>query len=248
LELFAAASFVATLLSGLVVGARLLALARVTHKAPELFLGAAVMLIALAALLEVSAMELAQREREPLAYPIEVVGLLLHSASSASLCFGIWRVFYPDRSFAPRLCLVLTVVLFESWAVVVLPGRHTSMMGFTPWFHLHVAARGATFAWAAVSAFSYYRRMVRRVALDLADPILCHRFLLWAVAMASTTGMLVTALFTNTTRGVLVFAWTPALLLVSALGLVSAWSLWFAFLPPVAYQRLIRRRIRAAPA
>jgi hypothetical protein len=241
-ELLAAASFVATLLSGFGVGGRLLALARETHRGPELFLGSAVTLLSAAALLEVTAMELANGGSQRLAYVIEALALGLHSASSASLSLGIWRIFFPDRGFAPRLCLLINVLLFETWAVLIIPGEHTSRIGFTPWFHLHVASRAAAFAWAALAVFSYYRRLRRRVAVDLAEPFLCHRFLLWAVAMAATTVMLATALFTNTTRGVLVFAWPPALLLVSVLGLVGAGSLWLAFLPPLAYRRWIERR------
>jgi hypothetical protein len=247
LELLAAASFVATLISGFGVGARLLSLARTSQRAPELFVGSAVTLLAAAALLEVTAMELVGGGQDALAYPIEVLALGLHSASAASLCVGTWRIFLADRHFAPLLCILVAGVLFESWAAIVLPGQHSSRLGFTPWFHLHVAARGAAFGWAAVATFAHARRLRRRVAVGLADPFVCHRFGLWAAAMASTTAMLATALFTNTTRDVLVFAWPPALLAVSVLGLAGSWALWFAFLPPAAYRRFVERRLRSRP-
>jgi hypothetical protein len=60
--------------------------------------------------------------------------------------------------------------------------------------------------------------------------------------MGATTAMLVIALFTNLTRGVLVFAWAPALLLVSVLGLVGSAALWLAFLPPARYARWIAEK------
>lgn len=245
MELLAAASFIATLLSGFAVGGRLLRLARTTHRAAEAFLGLGVTLLALAAAVEVAAMEIARRGHPEAAYPVEVLALFLHSASSSSLCFGIWRVFYWDRRWAFYVCVTLTAILFDSWMAVVLPGRHTSVMGFTVWFHVHVASRGAAVAWGALAAWAHYRRLRRRLALGLAEPFACHRFLLWAVALTSSTGILATALLTNTLRGVLVFAWSPALLLVSLFGLVGAWTLWFAFLPPAAYRRAIERRARA---
>ena len=246
MELLAAASFLATLASGFAVGGRLLWLARATHRAPELFLGLGVTMLALAAVVEVGAMELARRGYTELAYPVEVVALLLHSTSSSSLCFGIWRVFYPDRRFAFVVCVTVSALLFDSWMAVILPGRHTSVTGFTVWFHLHVAARAAAPAWGAMAAWAHWRRLRRQIALGLADPLAAHRFLLWALALSSSTAILATALATNTLVGVLVFAYPPALLVVSVLGILAAWALWFAFLPPAGYRRLVEGRARRA--
>jgi hypothetical protein len=244
-QLFAAVSFVATLVAGLVVGGRLLALARVSHRTAELFLGFGTLALVFASILEVVALELARGThlaRLDLAYSLEVVALFAHSASASSMCFATWRVFYPSRGWALRLCLVETALLFTSWQAVILIGEHSSGTGFTPWFHLHVASRGAAFAWCAIAAARHHGRLRRQLALGLADPFLCHRFLAWAIGMGATTGMLVAAVFTNVTRGVLVFAWPPALLAVSILGLVGAASLWLAFLPPTRYVRWITEK------
>ena len=75
MELLAAISFLATVLSGLLVGGRLLALARQTGRAPELFLGLATLLLALAAVAEVSALELHGHEVAG-AYPVEVLACI----------------------------------------------------------------------------------------------------------------------------------------------------------------------------
>jgi hypothetical protein len=130
---------------------------------------------------------------------------------------------------------------------VILPGCHTSVTGFTNWFHLHVATRAFASAWGATAALLYHRRLRRRLALGLVDRFTCHRFGLWGFALACTAGILGTALFTNIEKGVLVFAWTPALLGVSVLGLAGAWALWFAFLPPESYVRRVEGRTRVAP-
>jgi hypothetical protein len=156
-QLFAAVSFVATLVAGLVVGGRLLALSRVSHRTAELFLGFGVVLLVFASILEVAALELARGShlaRLDLAYTLEVLALFAHSASASSLCFGTWRVFYPSHGWALRLCLVATALLFTSWQAVILIGVHSSGTGMTPWFHLHVASRGAAFAWCALAAAS----------------------------------------------------------------------------------------------
>ncbi len=237
LELLAAASFFATLVAGFAVGGRLLSLARATHRAAEFFLGIGVTTLALAALVEVVAMELARGGDAGAAYPVEVVALFLHSVSASSLCFGIWRVFHPDRRWAFYLCVVTSALLFDSWMAVILPGQHTSVTGFTNWFHLHVASRAFASAWGATAALLHHRRLRRQLALGLVDRFTCHRFGLWGFALACTAGMLATALVTNIWMGVLVFAWSPALLCVGVLGLLGAWALWFAFLAPHFYRR-----------
>lgn len=239
-ELFAVLSFAGTLVAGLGVGGRLLWLARATRRTPELFLGAGVVLLVLSGLAEVTGVELARMQHR-WAYRVEVIALFGHSASASCMAFSVWRLFHPDRPWALRFCLALTALLFTSWQAVILPSQHTYLTGFTPWFHLHVAARGAAFAWGALSAGAHWIRLRRRLALGLADPFLCHRFALWTVGMAASAGILAIALATNVLRGELVFAVPAALLGVSALGLFGAIALLLAFLPPAAYVRWIER-------
>lgn len=245
MELFAGISFAASLAAGFLVGGRLLFLARATHRSPEFFLGMGTVLLVVGGILEMAGLELA-RARSDWAYAFEVVALFTHSASASSLSLAVWRVFFPDRPWALRLCLIETALLFTSWQAVILPGQHTYVTGFTPWFHLHVASRGAAFAWVAIAAAIHHLRLRRQLALGLVDPFLCHRFLLWTVAMGCTAGILAVACFINVTRGELLFASPNALVGVSVLGLVGSWALLFAFLPPPAYVRFIEST-RSAP-
>lgn len=241
MELFAAISFATTLIVGLLVGRRLLLLARATHRSPELFFGAGSLLLVSGGILEVAAFELA-RAAHPWAYRIEVLALLAHSASASCMSFAVWRLFHPDDAWALRLCLLQTALLFTSWQAVVLPGHHTYVTGFTPWFHLQVASRGTAFAWGAIAAWTHHRRLRRQLALGLVEPFLCHRFLLWSISMAASAAMFATAVATNTMRGELVFSYPPALLAVCLLGWIAGWALLFAFLPPAAYVRWIERQ------
>jgi len=238
LDLVAALSSATTLIVGLLVGRRLLLLARSTRRTPELFFGAGSILLVVAATLEVGAFELA-RAAHPWAYRVEVLALLTHSASASCISFSVWRLFYPNDAWALRVCLLQTALLFTSWQAVILPGQHTWVTGFTPWFHLHVASRGLAFAWAAVAAGAHYLRLRRQRALGLADAFLCHRFLLWTISMTASALIFVTAVATNVIRGELIYSYLPAELAVSMLGLVSGWALLFAFLPPAAYVRWI---------
>ena len=248
LEVLAAVSFFATLLAGFAVGGRLLLLARKTLRAAESFLGISTTTLALAGAIEVLGLELARAGKPTAAYPVEVFAIFLHCASSSSLCFGIWRVFHPDRRWAFYVCVVTSALLFDSWMAVVLPGRHTSVTGFTMWFHLNVAVRASASAWGAFEAFTHHRRLRRRLALGLADRFTCHRFLLWSLALACTVAIFAAAFVTNVARHVLVFEWSPALLCVGVLGLCASWALWFAFLTPRFYRRWIEARSPLAAA
>jgi hypothetical protein len=246
LEILAAVSFLATLVAGFSVGGRLLLLARLTHRAAESFLGFGVATLALAGAVEVIGLELARAGDTQVAYPFEVAGIFFHCTSASSLCFGIWRVFHPDRRWAFYVCVVTSALLFDSWMATILPGRHSSVTGFTMWFHLNVAVRAIASAWGAFEAFAHHRKLRRRLALGLADRFTCHRFLLWSLALASTVGIFAAAFVTNVVRGVLVFEWSPALLCVGLLGLFASWALWFAFLPPRFYRRWFEGRSQLA--
>jgi hypothetical protein len=239
LEVLAAISFLATLVVGFSVGGRLLMLARVTRRAAESFLGLSVATLTLAGALEVLGLELARAGDTEMAYPVEIVALFLHSVAASSLCFSIWRVFHPDRRSAFYLCVITSALLFNSWMATILPGRHTSVTGFTNWFYLNVAMRAFASLWGAVEAFAHHRQLRRRLALGLADRFICHRFLLWSLGLACSAAIFLTALLTNVLLGVLVFAWSPGLLGVSVLGVTAGWGLWFAFLPPRFYRRWI---------
>jgi hypothetical protein len=239
LELLAAVSFFATLVAGFSVSRRLLLLARTTQRAGELFLGTSVLTLSLAGALQLVALELANADVLRVAFVVEAVGIFLHCVSASSLCFGIWRIFHPDRRLAFYVCVVISALLFDSWLAVILPGRHTTETGFTNWFHLNVGMCALASAWGAAVAFAHHRRLRRRLALGLTDRFTCHRFLLWSFAMACTMGIFVAALVTNVVKGVLVFASSPALLCVGVFGLFGAWALYFAFLPPRFYRRII---------
>ena len=142
MELFAAISFATTLVVGL--DGRPPTAAAGAHDAshaPSSSSASAPRCSSIAAILEVAGLELA-RAAHPWAYRVEVLALLAHSASASCMSFAVWRLFHPDEPWALRLCLLQTALLFTSWQAVILPGQHTYVTGFTPWFHLQVASRG----------------------------------------------------------------------------------------------------------
>jgi hypothetical protein len=104
---------------------------------------------------------------------------------------------------------------------------------------------GALF-WGSLEAFRYWGRMRKRTRLGLADPAVTNRFLLWSIGAGSAG--LGSAIGTGASFALgmpsLQIPWVLAL--SSAHGMVAAVAMWLAFLPPQAWLRFVRRKVRAA--
>jgi len=100
----------------------------------------------------------------------------------------------------------------------------------------------AVFGWTGGEALRYHRQLTRRLRLGLADPLVAHRFGLWAFSGAlAVTSTLSSLFYAYVLR--LPMAATPVAFVAVQLGLfVAAICLWLAFYPPGFY----RRRISAA--
>jgi hypothetical protein len=97
------------------------------------------------------------------------------------------------------------------------------------------------YAWTAFESIRYYDRMRRRVRLELADAVVCNRFLLWGL----TSLFVIAGVALNSAALALhvnVFE-TPSILFASSLtGLAQAVLLLLAFLPPPSYLAWVRTR------
>src|SRR5690606_30936279 len=158
-----------------------------------------------------------------------------------------WRIYRPTSWGAAVVSLLGVAAVV---AALVAEGRAT---GFdtAAWRGLgwHVARRGlqvGCLLWGAGEALVYWRRMRRRVALGLADPLVADRFLLWGIgAGAAGLGSAIgTAVQLVSGRAPLEQSWVT--MSSSLHGLVAAVALWLAFLPPAAYRRRVRARATGA--
>jgi hypothetical protein len=184
----------------------------------------------------------------------------LLSASGGFVClYHFTRVtFRPDSAWAGRavaagvaalLVSFLGMGLVEGYAVRVLNG----------WFYwLGWAARSAALLWMAAESLRYWGLLRRRMRLDLADPVVTERFMLWGI-WAATVFLLgasdplarlwYCALTGSTT------VWVPeigqpiiaaVIGLTSALGVVIATTLLLTFFPTPAYRRWVHARHEAS--
>jgi hypothetical protein len=236
----------------LVLGPRLLALARRTQRLPEFTIGLCLLLMG------ALGYPFAAVARAVTALPDDVRGLLLgcsalcNTVGFAALAVFTWRVFRPQSRLAEALVAAgITVLALLVPAEAVWPGLVASALSVEPYpgapGYLRVLIGLGFLYWASVEAGLCARQLRRRLAVDLADAVIADRLLLWAIAI-SCASLSYTTSFVLSFLGIDLAASSLGAAIVGTLGLGSAFSVWLAFLPPAAYLRWIRARAGAAVA
>jgi hypothetical protein len=235
---------------GLLIGAsvlvaiRLLVLHRRTGGAPELWLGAMLLLsVGLGYPTRIAA------DQGPREWAGELL-VISHLAIGAGFCFLFVftrRVFRPEAGWAGALAAGGVIALLgKAVHGCVQVWRHGWVDTADAPLGEILATTGPLlvgYAWTACEAFRYHAAMRRRVKLGLADATVANRFLLWGLMASSAT----TGVALNTAAFVFqVDLMNPVLLLAStSTGLGQAALLVLAFAPPRAYLSWVRSR---APA
>lgn len=236
-------------LASLVVGARLMWLARRTRGLPEFVLGGGLFLMG------------------GLGYPLLAVAVQARGLpAGARIAMGVGNMaltvvgmsgvaWFTRRVFRPR----------EPWAAVLLAAL---ALGYAALALLQIVGPGVLAAldapdhglwansawlglvamlWAGLESVRYYRMQRRQLALGLSDPVVADRFRLWAISI------LCAACISGISLGLRMLgidtAGTAAgSLVIGTLGLVTAGYMWMAFVPPKSYLERVRARSVAAPA
>ena len=233
-------------LVGLVVGVRLLALARRTRQAPELLIGAT--LLAMGPVGFPCALVALRIQAEvPLAGSL-LLGFAVAALAAGTVCLVRFTqgVFRPGERWARGLALSFALGLAACWCTSAwmhgfdLRGRALDGPGYAGF-----VLRAGALVWAGFEALRYWRMMRRRLALGLADPVTTDRFMLWGVAAATAAGINILIVLTMAGDAAQVAISDVLALVTSALGMVASVALWLAFLPPRIYLEHVRLR---APA
>jgi hypothetical protein len=218
-----------------VVGLRLLWLSTRTRQAPELLLGGSFLLFG------------------AIGYPLAILarggaggapspGLLFAALAVqdlACLCMAAatWRTFRPSDSWGAVLCALMGAGLGASVFGAFATGSPNG--GFA--YYLGFFLRAATFFWAAWESGNYYGLLRRRLAIGLANPIVVDRFRLWTLSTVGIVlGFAIFLIGRLTTENA---AAAPFVLAAtSAVSLVSAVTMWLAFVPPASYRRRVEAK------
>jgi hypothetical protein len=226
----------------LVIGVRLLLLARRTGEIPELLIGLAVLGIGPLGF-GLSMLAFATLGRSTItSAALQGSGFVAVFIGAAAQYLFVWYVFRRQAAWARPLVYAAIALLATAYAADILESGLINRGYDGSWFRTGMAVRLLVMVWSSVESLLYWRRMRRRMRLGLADPIVTNRFLLWGVSSAATffgSGLIfvfVTVTGMNPNQ-------VPSLsLIVSIHGLVAAIAMWFAFQPPASYVRWIQGR------
>jgi hypothetical protein len=218
----------------LVVGLRLLRLARRTGEWPERLIGAA---FVAGSTFGYPMLVAADRLRTLVPDPALMLsvagwaGLVL----AASCLLAFWqRVYHPDRPAARWAVALGSAFLLSCLFGLVFAIAPGAPAAESFWFLPALTGQGAAYALNGWASARYWRKLRRRLALGLVDAVVVNRIALWSTAAWAVTlqysysivRMLVTG--SSTVDGL-------GAALVSSLGLIAAGTMLMAFFPPRSY-------------
>jgi hypothetical protein len=248
MQAFAGAAIGLLVLISLAVGLRLIALRIRGGGSPELLLGLMLLLTVGIGYPGLIAVERASSEW---ARPLYVVANGCVNAGFAMLYVFTWKVFRPDSGLARGAAALGVLALLVNLGVRVVDALSQPELSAPSQMIAQSLVQTSLvvvpYAWTAWESIRYYERMRRRVRLELADPVVCNRFLLWGL----TSGFVIAGVALNSVAlamRVNIFE-TPSILFASsATGLAQAVLLLLAFLPPRSYLEWVRTRSHPAAA
>ena len=248
MALLVLASVLSCCVLGSVVGGRLLGLARQTRQLPELLIGSGVFVyssLALPALLIMGLPSL------PLAAArfFQLVQQAANFVTLSAVVLFTWRVFRPDAAWARTGVVAgIALALFASWgSVSVAPeaqGASAMPEQVRSYVSLMVVVWAGAFLWTGLESLRFHAMMRRRLALGAGDPVVCNRFLLWAI-WGLSCGVLDLLNLGYNLAG-FDFSRHPAPLLTICASCLLSSAVWYlAFLAPDGYLRLVESRARS---
>ncbi len=236
------------LLSG-AVAIKLLLLARRTRQFPEFAISMNVLLMAAVGV------PLAVAGRSPQNFGTDK-GAILFAAGLFFVCLGLqmsflfcWYVFRRHEAWA-RWVVVATGFIFASvWVGMLMFGLDATEMKaahaqIKPFASSIITMQMFSAAWVSFESFRYWGMQRRRLRLDLADPVVVERFLLWGLSNFGAV-LLGATLLQSLLRGNLVLRDPFALMALSILGTAMVFTQGLSFFPPKFYVRWVNARARS---
>lgn len=235
----AAAGGGAFVLAACVVGLRLLWLSRRTRALPEFAIGLGLLLMGgLGYPLVVVASHATSWSDDARAALIFLNELMTLIGMTALGTFN-WRVFRPESLTAKAAVagIALGFACFMAAQASTVGWAGFARTGEGPWNQAS-ALSILTLGWAGWESLRYHMMLRRRQRIGLADAVLVDRFRLWAIGILASCAISLLAVVMRE-MGVDLRGSAAGALLIGPLGLVSAGTMWLAFLPPAAYTRWI---------
>lgn len=231
----------------LVVGTRLLLLARRTREQPELLIGLAFLTGGAVGYGLVVASTLVVESSPERARVLFYAGMPLISLCAICL-YRFWqKLYHPQPGWASAFVALATVLLAVGLGAQWSTSTAGDAYSTNPWYRLQLFVQAGAYAINFVANARFQATLRRRMVLRLADPIVVNRVFLWALASAAVCTQYLYTL-------ILVLGAAPGERaephpgVISLLGLGAAAAMLLAFFPPRAYQRWLTARGEAGSA
>jgi hypothetical protein len=164
----------------------------------------------------------------------------------ATLIFN-HRVFRPGSRRALAFVGLVTFAMGLGWAGYGLSGDYGRARFEGTWLWIMLAGIVVTNLWVALEPLFYRRRLLRRLQLGLAEPLVVDRFRLWGYGSLARTAMVVVGAISSfmeqqmgttapLTQSVIVMVF------ISGCGLFTAVAYWLTFFPTQRYVSWVSRR------
>jgi hypothetical protein len=246
MELFSLACAAAYCVAALIVGVRLVCLARRTRQLPELMIGSSFLSGAMLGHPATMASEFLASESSTLAWPLAAAGSIGLAAATVCILVAWWRIYHPASRWGPWVVSLWTGLI--AVVVVMELGRSAAELaaGANPWEAHRVVVHGGAFLAIAWSGFRYHALLRRRMRIGLADPVVANRIWLWNIAASGVTlqcGYILAIPYLNS----IFDAEKVSPAFYGMTGLVIALCITHAFYPPQAYLDRIKRRAGLEP-
>ena len=219
------------ILASLIIGVRVLLLARRTRGLPEIAMGLGLLLMGgLSYPINVAA-----RMSVDLSPDIRVGMMLLSQLLMWVGCVAIgvfnWRVFRPQARWPFALLVAFAsamIVIFLDQCMTV--GMFAFVDAREGIYRFSIVPQGIPYVWGFVESFLYHRKLRKRIALGLAGPQVTRRIGLWALTMGASTAInwfMISLEVLNIDSATAPIAG----LFLGPVGMVCAVALWIAFRP-----------------
>lgn len=217
------------------VGGRLLFAAARSRRAPEAAIGASAAFGALAVILSLTATSVLARD--PDASWIWALGRIAQAIGIGALAVGCWRIYRPGDAWAAAVAAMACAGALTACALRTMLGSIPAPGQTGLGALLSTGVSIFIYGWATGESIRYHVQLKRRLALGLADPVVVHQFLLWAVSGSCALASTVTSAFFAFVLGRATSSVPSVFVAVQIALFCAAVSLWFAFFPPGFYRR-----------
>jgi hypothetical protein len=228
-------------LAALIVGVRLISLARRTQQLPELLMGSSFLIGAMIGYPATLVARLLVSEASALAWPLAAAGAIGVAVATFCILLAWWRIYHPASGWAPPVVCAWTALIVACLVLELRQSASVLASLANPWLPLRLIVQGGAFATMAWSGFRYHARLRRRMRIGLADPVVVNRIWLWNLAAAGVTLQCSYILAVPYLKSFFdAEATSPAI--YGTLGVIVALCITRAFYPSQAYLRKIRGR------